>query len=104
MSWLLLLAAGGFEIVGVAGFERLTRRRYATGLALGGLGFGLGLTCLRLAMADIPMAVAYGVFTGIGALGSTVVGIVCWGDSARPARLACIAAIVIAVAGLKATV
>lgn len=104
MSWLLLLAAGGFEIVGVAGFQRLTRHRYVTGLLFAILGFGLGLTCLRLAMVDIPMAVAYGVFTGIGALGSTAAGIVFWGDSARPARLACIAAIVIAVAGLKATV
>lgn len=103
MSWLWLIIAGVFEIVGVAGFERLTRRRYASGLLLGGAGFTIGLTCLRLAMAEIPMAIAYGVFTGIGALGSTLVGICFWGDSARPARLACIGVIVIAVIGLKST-
>ncbi|GAB3674022.1 DMT family transporter [Salinisphaera aquimarina] len=103
MNWLLLIAAGGFEIVGVAGFERLTRHRYATGLMLGISGFALGLTCLRLAMDTIPMAIAYGVFTGIGAVGSTLVGMAFWGDSARPARLACIAMIIIAVVGLKNT-
>ncbi len=103
MNWLALLMAGGFEIVGVAGFERLTQARYVSGLLIGTLGFGLGLSCLHYAMHTIPMAVAYGVFTGIGAVGSTLVGILFWGDSARPARLVCVAAIVCAVIGLKST-
>ncbi|ERJ20037.1 SugE protein [Salinisphaera shabanensis E1L3A] len=101
MNWLVLICAGGFEIVGVAGFERLTRRIYISGLLLGVGGFGLGLACLHYAMQSIPMAVAYGVFTGVGAVGSTALGIFFWGDSARPARLFCIALIVIAVIGLK---
>ena len=103
MTWLTLIAAGLFEIVGVAGFERLSRRRLASGLALTLGGFALGLLCLRHAMQDIPMAIAYAAFTGIGALGSTLLGIVFWGDSARPARLLCIVAVVVSVVGLKAT-
>ncbi|MES1952476.1 small multidrug resistance protein [Salinisphaera sp. S4-8] len=103
MSWLALLCAGAFEIVGVAGFERLTRRVYLSGLVLGVGGFGLGLTCLHYAMHSIPMAMAYGVFTGVGAVGSTLLGILFWGDSARPARLVCVLAIVVAVIGLKSS-
>jgi len=103
MTWLLLIASGFFEIVGVSGFERLTRRRYTSGLILALGGFAVGLTCLRLAMATIPMAVAYGVFTGIGTVGSALLGIAFWGDSAQPVRLLGIAAVVVAVIGLKAT-
>lgn len=103
MNWLLLIVAGAFEITGVAGFERLTRGRCASGLPLLVGGFGLGLMCLHGAMQSLPMTVAYGVFTGIGAVGSTLIGILFWGDSARPVRLLCIAAIVISVLGLRST-
>ena len=55
-------------------------------------------------MATIPLAVAYSVFTAFGTLGSTAIGIMLWGDSARPARLAWIAGLVVAVIGLKITI
>ena len=103
MAWLILFIAGIGEVVGVSGFEALTHR--VTPGALSRLlgGFGLGLVCLHFAMADIPMAVAYAVFTAIGTAGSTVLGIACWGDSARPLRLTCIGAIIAAVIGIKMT-
>jgi multidrug transporter EmrE-like cation transporter len=101
MAWLWLLAAGSFEIVGVVGFARISHGQRISGLAIAATAFSLGLVCLHAAMVVLPMAVAYGVFTGMGALGSTVIGIMCWGDSARPARLAWIAGLVIAVIGLK---
>jgi len=103
MSWLVLVIAGVFEIVGVAGFERMTRARYVSGAIITTFGFGLGLACLHFAMHEIPMAVAYGVYTGIGAVGSALVGILFWRDSAHPARLACIAAIIVAVIGVKSS-
>lgn len=103
MPWALLMLSGVFEIIGVTGFERMTRGRRASGLAITLFGFGGGLTCLRLAMDAIPMAVAYVVFTGIGTVGSAILGIAFWGDSARPARLACMALVITAVIGLKST-
>lgn len=103
MSWLALVVAGLFEIIGVAGFERMTRARYVSGLIITTIGFGLGLACLHYAMHEIPMAVAYGVYTGIGAVGSTLVGVLFWRDSAHPARLGCVAVIIVAVIGLKSS-
>lgn len=100
-AWLWLLVASGFEIVGVAGFARLSHGRRLSGAVITIGAFAAGLTCLHTAMAELPMAVAYGVFTGFGALGSTLLGILFWGDSARPARLAWIAGLVVAVIGLK---
>lgn len=101
MAWLWLLAAGACEIVGVAGFARISHGHRASGALVTGLAFSGGLACLHIAMNSLPMAVAYGVFTGLGTVGSTAVGILFWGDSAHPARLAWIGGVVVAVVGLK---
>ncbi|HET7314626.1 DMT family transporter [Salinisphaera sp.] len=101
MAWLWLLAAGACEIVGVVGFARISHGQRISGVIIAGTAFSAGLACLHVAMTALPMAVAYGVFTGLGALGSTLIGIVFWGDSARPARLVWVAGLVIAVIGLR---
>ena len=103
MAWLALLSSGLCELVGVTGMQRLTQHHYRSGIALVFSGFGLGLLCLHVAMQHVPMSLAYGVFTAIGALGSSVLGICFWGDSARPARLVCLAAIIAGVVGIKLT-
>ena len=59
------------------------------------------LLTLTLAMRHLPAGTAYAVWTGIGSVGITVLGIVLFGDSPSAARLACIALIVGGVAGLK---
>jgi quaternary ammonium compound-resistance protein SugE len=56
---------------------------------------------LALAARGLPTGTAYAVWTGIGAAGTAVAGIVLFGESASPARLGCIALIVAGVAGLK---
>ena len=60
------------------------------------------LHCLSQALKAIPIGTGYAIWTGIGAIGVAAVGIVLFGESASPARLACIALIVAGVAGLKA--
>lgn len=104
MAWLWLLAAGAFEITGVVGFARISHGQRVSGTLIAGSAFSAGLACLHVAMASLPVAVAYGVFTGLGALGSTAIGIVFWGDSARPARLVWVAALIVSVIGLRLSV
>lgn len=101
MAWLALIVSGLFEIVGVAGFERYNRGQRARGLLLLTLGFGTSLTLLAFAMRTIDLGVAYAVFTAIGTLGSTLLGMLLWGESRRPARLFFVAVIVAAVIGLR---
>lgn len=101
LHWLALLASGCFEIVGVAGFDRINRGRLGSGLLLLAGGFGCSLSLLSIAMRSIDMGVAYAVFTGIGTLGSTLMGMLLWGESRRPLRLTFVGLIVAAVVGLK---
>ena len=88
MPWLALLAAGLLEIVWAfamkqsAGFTR-PLPALLTLLAMIG-SFGL----LSLAMRTLPLGTAYTIWTGIGAVGAFVVGIVVLGESVTPMRLA----------------
>lgn len=101
MAWLWLLAASVGEVIGVVGFARISHGQRLSGAIIATLAFSFGLTCLHMAMGSLPLAVAYGVFTGLGALGSTLIGMLFWGDPARPARLAWIGGLVVSVIGLK---
>ncbi|WP_110650871.1 DMT family transporter [Salinicola peritrichatus] len=56
---------------------------------------------VSISMRSIDMGVAYAIFTGIGTLGSTLLGMWRWGESRRPLRLAFVGMIIVAVAGLK---
>ncbi|WP_257389157.1 quaternary ammonium compound efflux SMR transporter SugE [Tahibacter caeni] len=101
MSWFLLFLAGLFEIgwaVGLRYSDGWTRPwpSLAT-LAAMIVSFGF----LSLALRALPLGTAYAVWTGIGAVGTAVVGIVLLGESANPLRLASIALIVLGVLGLK---
>ena len=56
---------------------------------------------LGLALKTLPMGTAYAVWTGIGAVGTAILGIVLFGDPAGVARIACIGLIVAGIVGLK---
>ncbi|MDX2169537.1 MAG: multidrug efflux SMR transporter [Deltaproteobacteria bacterium] len=103
MAWIYLLLAGMFEIAWAVGLK------YADGpqraLALAGVSIALvaSLALLSVAMRTIPLGTAYAVWMGIGALGSVVAGVWLFGESLSPARLCCVALLLIALVGLKAT-
>ncbi len=87
MAWLILILAGLAEVVWAysmkqsAGFTRLWPSVIT--VAVSALSFVL----LAWAMRALPLGTAYVVWTGIGAVGAFVVGIVCLGEAASPARL-----------------
>jgi quaternary ammonium compound-resistance protein SugE len=101
MSWLILLIAGLCEIgwaVGLKyaeGFSRLVPS-VATALAM-----IASVVLLGLAVRGLPLGTAYAVWTGIGTVGTALLGMWLFGEAATPARLACIALIVCGIAGLK---
>lgn len=101
MAWLLLVVAGLLEsgwaiaLKQSAGFSRLLPS--VVFVVLG----GASLLLLALALRSLPVGTAYAVWTGIGAAGTAVLGIVLLGEPAQALRLASIGLIVAGVVGLN---
>lgn len=101
MSWLILFIAGLFEVgwaVGLKQTEGFTKP-LPTILTIGAIVISMGL--LGLATKSLPIGTAYAVWTGIGTVGTVIVGIMLLGESAAPARLFCLGLIVAGIIGLK---
>lgn len=101
MSWVLVAAAGLLEIVFAIGLKHSNGlQRPWVALATGAALLG-SLVLLSTALRQLPIGTAYAVWTGIGAAGTALAGIVLLGDPVTATRLACIAAIVGGVIGLQ---
>jgi len=101
MTWVILFVAGVFEIawaVGLkytAGFTRLWPT-VATAAAL-----LASMSLLGIALRTLPLGTAYAVWTGIGSVGTAVLGIILFREPATVLRLVCIGLIVAGIIGLK---
>jgi quaternary ammonium compound-resistance protein SugE len=101
MAWTILIIAGLFEVgwaIGLKytmGFTRLWPSVWTVAAMI------ISVYLLALALKSIPVGTGYAVWTGIGAVGTAILGIVLFGDSASALRLACIALIVAGIVGLK---
>ena len=101
MAWVILLLAGLFEIgwaVGLKYTEGFTRLWPTVGTAVS-LILSMGL--LGVAVRTLPLGTAYAVWTGVGVVGTAVLGIVLFGEPATAPRIACLALIVVGIFGLK---
>ena len=101
MSWVILIVAGLFEIVWAIGLkytDGFTRFWPSVGTSAAML---VSVLLLGIAMKDLPVGTAYAVWTGVGAIGTALLGIYLFGDSASAARLVCLAMIAGGIVGLK---
>jgi quaternary ammonium compound-resistance protein SugE len=101
MHWILLFVAAALEIVWAVGLKYtagFTRFWPSAGVIVAVTG-SVGL--LALAARGLPIGTAYAVWTGIGAAGTAIAGIVLFNESASAARLVCLGLIVGGVVGLK---
>lgn len=100
-SWILLVIAGLLEVVWAIGlkytegFSRLVPSAITIAAMIGSVWL------LALALKGIPVGTGYAVWTGIGAVGTAILGIALFGEAASAARIACIGLIVIGIFGLK---
>lgn len=101
MSWMHLFLAGLFEIAFALGLKHTEGFTRPWPTLFTALAAATSLWLLTRALEGIPLGTAYAVWTGIGAIGVALVGMTAFGESASPARLACLAMIVAGVAGLK---
>ncbi len=101
MEWAMLAVAGLFEVawaVGLKYTEGFSRWWPSVGTAL---AMAVSVVLLALAMRTLPVGTAYAVWTGIGAVGTALLGIALFGEPATFARLGCIALVVAGIVGLK---
>ena len=101
MAWVILFVAGLMEVgwaIGLKYTEGFTRLVPSV-LTL--TAMTISVVLLAIALKTLPVGTAYAVWTGIGAVGTAILGIVLFGDPATLARLACIGLIVAGIVGLK---
>ena len=101
MAWTYLFVAGLLEIgwaIGLKYTEGFTRL-VPTVLTVASMTASVAL--LGLALRELPVGTGYAVWTGIGAVGTAILGIALFGEAATAARLASIALILAGIAGLK---
>lgn len=101
MPWIILVIAGLLEVVWAIGlkythgFTRLTPSVITVSAMI------VSIVLLSWAMRSLPVGTAYAVWTGIGAVGAAITGILLLGESASLARIASLALIVAGIIGLK---
>ncbi len=103
MAWIILFVAGLFEVgwaIGLKYTEGFTRFWPTIGTVVA-IVISMGL--LGIAMRTLPVGSAYAIWTGIGAVGTVILGIVLFGEPATLVRLACVGLIVTGILGLKLT-
>ncbi|TES50050.1 multidrug efflux SMR transporter [Halalkalibacterium halodurans] len=101
MAWVILIAAGLCEMVGVLMINQLHRSRSWKAYAGMIIGFGLSFWLLAMAMQSLSMGTAYAVWTGIGASGGALLGMLFYDEPPQTLRIICIALILAATIGLK---
>ncbi|AOE61700.1 quaternary ammonium compound efflux SMR transporter SugE [Pseudomonas corrugata] len=101
MSWIILFFAGLFEVGWAVGLKYTDgfSRPLPTALTVAAMAISLGL--LGLAMKELPLGTAYAIWTGVGAVGTVIAGIILFGESMALVRLVSVALIVAGLIGLK---
>ncbi|XNM43558.1 quaternary ammonium compound efflux SMR transporter SugE [Escherichia coli] len=101
MSWIMLVIAGLLEVVSAVGLKYIHGFSRLTPSVITVTAMIVSMALLAWAMKSLPVGTAYAVWTGIGAVGAAITGIVLLGESANPMRLASLALIVLGIIGLK---
>ena len=103
MAWIVLVIAGLFEVcwaIGLKYTDGFTRLWPSVGTIA---AMTVSVLLLGWSMRTLPVGTAYAAWTGIGAVGTVLLGVALFGEPATAARLGCVALIVAGIIGLKVT-
>lgn len=101
MPWFALILAGLLETFGIAMINQLSVKRDLRTVILLILGFGSSLALLSYSLKFIPMGTGYAIWTGIGVVGGSLVGMILFGESKDWRRMVFIALVLCSAVGLK---
>ena len=103
MAWTLLLIAGLLEVVWAIGLKYTNGFTVLWPSLITVAAMVASIFLLALALREIPVGTGYAVWTGIGAVGAALLGIVLFNEAKDAPRLLCIGLIVLGIVGLKLT-
>ncbi len=101
MAWVYLLIAGLFECVWAVGLKYTEGFSKPLPSIITLIAMALSMWFLSLALKTVPIGTGYAVWTGIGAIGVAVIGMVFLGEPRQLARVICLLLIVSGIIGLK---
>ena len=101
MAWLILFVAGLTEVGWAVGLKYTQGFTRPMPTALTVIAMVLSLWLLGLAVRTLPLGTAYAIWTGIGTVGTVIVGILLFNEPASAPRVLCVALIVTGIVGLK---
>lgn len=100
-AWIMLGAAGLFEIVWAIGLKYADGFTKPVPSAITITAMVISMWLLAQAARDLPIGTAYAIWTGIGAVGAALLGIMLFQESANLVRIGCVVLIVVGIVGLK---
>jgi quaternary ammonium compound-resistance protein SugE len=101
VAWIILLIAGLFEVGWAVGLKFTEGFTKPIPIVLTAISLVLSMGLLGWSVKTLPLGTAYAVWTGVGAVGTAVVGILLFKEPATAARLVCLGLIVAGILGLK---
>ena len=103
MAWIILLLAGILEIGWAIGLKYTDGFTKLMPTVLTATSMVASIVLLGIAVRTLPLGTAYAVWTGVGTVGTVILGIVLFAEPATAVRLGCISLIIAGIAGLKLT-
>lgn len=103
MNWLFLLVAGGFEVFWAIELKNSLGFTKLIPSILTVLGMTASIYFLALALKSLPLGTAYAIWTGIGTVGTVILGVILLNESMNASRFVFISLIIIGIIGLKIT-
>ena len=101
MAWAILIVAGLFEIAWAIGLKYTEGFTRPWPSVFTGTSMVVSVVLLGIAMKSLPVGTSYAVWVGVGAVGTAILGIVLFGESANAGRLLSLGLIVAGIVGLK---
>ncbi|KQS86665.1 MULTISPECIES: DMT family transporter [unclassified Rhizobium] len=103
MAWIILFLAGLLEVGWAIGLKYTEGFTKPLPTILTGISIVASVVLLGIAVRTLPLGTAYAIWTGIGTVGTVILGIILFHEPATAVRLGCIALIIAGIAGLKLT-
>lgn len=101
MAWIYLVVAGVLEIVWAVGIKYTEGFSRLVPSAIVIVAMAASVYCLAQALKSIPVGTGYAIWTGIGAAGTAILGMILFAEPATALRIGCIGLIVAGIVGLK---